>query len=722
MATDGLEGWKRAAEDPLVLATLAINGVVALCYLVPILDRPNLEQLVEFWALVPISLLAALAPWIGLPRPAARAETVFWGLWSASMGVHLVVRVVYLVNPEVDYLVSGALAIDVLYVLFYLPLLFSLLFRPDRLQTEDVPRLVRVLETLGITAFAVGALAYFSITPRLLNRPEFETWVPSFLLYWIFDAFLFFGLLHLRASAGSESWKILYTWLLLAPACWVVTDMVELTFWLAWDHDTWPTGPQDIFWYFPWLAITLAGRMRVSPFPRWFGAPRTPPEAGELTRSLGPPGWLLAAALVLPTVHLGVEVLGLLDPLTERAREAVALATLFALVALSSSHHRLTQQRARDLLVRSRALEREREVLAGAVEQAVDPLFLTDRSGGVIYANRAARGPEPADDPVGRQLREVMDGRVPPPVLRSLERAMAQEEPWEGGTLPLSGGDEPGGVLLSLSPLRDRHGRLTHWMLVCRGLGSLRTLARDLIAARRVRELQQKATETSRELHRRLAEVHSLGEVLRRALSPASPHWDDLEHLLSASKRMADLTQGILSLAGGDEEQPAPLRFDRLVRECLAQLAVTLPENITLMERLGGREALVLGVSEKLKAAVQNILANAVEAMAEGGGTLEVKLEEAELDDTLSRRLGLSGGGSYVKLTVTDTGKGMDSATLERIFDPFFSTRRALGGIGLGLFLSRTSVQEHGGNIRASSRPGKGTSVEIYLPVWKGQG
>ena len=112
-----------------------------------------------------------------------------------------------------------------------------------------------------------------------------------------------------------------------------------------------------------------------------------------------------------------------------------------------------------------------------------------------------------------------------------------------------------------------------------------------------------------------------------------------------------------------------------------------------------------------------NLVANAVDAMGEETGELIVSLSRVPVDDQPAHSIPGLDNGVYAKLTIADTGHGMDEETLTRIFDPFFTTKGFGRGTGLGLSSAFGIIQKHGGTIRAVSEPETGTAFEVYLPL-----
>ncbi len=112
-----------------------------------------------------------------------------------------------------------------------------------------------------------------------------------------------------------------------------------------------------------------------------------------------------------------------------------------------------------------------------------------------------------------------------------------------------------------------------------------------------------------------------------------------------------------------------------------------------------------------------NLGTNAAHAMSPGGGLLEVRLERAVLEHQLAARAGALAPGTYARLTVRDTGAGIDAATLDRVFDSFFTTKSAGQGTGLGLSVVQRIMRHHEGGIVVTSAPGRGSAFELYFPA-----
>jgi len=194
----------------------------------------------------------------------------------------------------------------------------------------------------------------------------------------------------------------------------------------------------------------------------------------------------------------------------------------------------------------------------------------------------------------------------------------------------------------------------------------------------------------------------------------------NLEEVLKGAHRARDLVAQILTFSRQGEQEVKPLRLQLVVKEALKLLRSTMPTTIEIRERIDKNGRPVLADPTQVHQIVMNLCTNAYHAMKETGGCLDVGLEEVALDDENIPAGGRLGPGSYILLTVSDTGGGMDATTLQQIFDPYFTTKSKGEGTGLGLSVVHGIVKSYGGDIQVFSHPGEGTTFHVYLPVIDG--
>jgi len=185
-------------------------------------------------------------------------------------------------------------------------------------------------------------------------------------------------------------------------------------------------------------------------------------------------------------------------------------------------------------------------------------------------------------------------------------------------------------------------------------------------------------------------------------------------HATERAKMLVERILGFSRSGLGDRE---PVNVQGVIVETLDLLEASLPPGIRLERHIDAGDAAVMGDATYLHQVAMNLCTNAIHAMEHRGGVLSVGLELAQLDEGLTLSRGSLVPGHYVRLTVGDTGAGIEAAVVDRIFDPFFTTKQTGEGTGLGLSVVHGIVTDLGGAIRVETALGKGTTFEIWLPV-----
>jgi CheY-like chemotaxis protein len=187
-----------------------------------------------------------------------------------------------------------------------------------------------------------------------------------------------------------------------------------------------------------------------------------------------------------------------------------------------------------------------------------------------------------------------------------------------------------------------------------------------------------------------------------------------LAEVLKSSKRARDLVSQILSFSRQGEKKYTPVMLSFAIKETIKMLRSIIPTNIEIRQNLMAA-GLAMADPIQIHQMMMNLGSNAVQAMGERGGVLEVDLHQVIIDEPTAHTLDLT-PGSYLRLTVSDTGHGMTPELMSHIFEPYFTTRDVGRGTGLGLSIVHGIVIRHRGAITCRSEPGKGTTFEIYLP------
>ena len=251
-------------------------------------------------------------------------------------------------------------------------------------------------------------------------------------------------------------------------------------------------------------------------------------------------------------------------------------------------------------------------------------------------------------------------------------------------------------------------------------------LEAQLLQAQKMESIGTLAGGIAHDFNNILFPMMGFAEMALDDLSKDSPLRNNIEEILQGTKRASELVKQILTFSRQSDQKPKPIKVQFIVKEALTLIRSTIPTTIEIKQYISNECGLVMADPTQIHQIAMNLLTNAYHAMENEGGKLEVTLrnlefglENADLKNEESRsKIGLS-PGTYVCLTVADTGSGIGQEEINRIFDPYYTTKEKGKGTGLGLAVVHGIVKSYGGDIGVYSEPGKGTTFSVYLPVIK---
>ncbi len=232
-----------------------------------------------------------------------------------------------------------------------------------------------------------------------------------------------------------------------------------------------------------------------------------------------------------------------------------------------------------------------------------------------------------------------------------------------------------------------------------------RELEAQLRQAQKLETLGTLAGGIAHDFNNILQAIVGCTELALGQLGEDSPARRFLDRSLEVSRRARDLVRQIVQFARQGDLRREPVRLEALVEEVCRLLRATLPATVAIRQRIEASGA-VLGDATQIHQVLMNLATNALQAMGETGGTLEIAVERQRGD----------GGVGHLVLSVRDTGPGIPPEIQERIFEPFFTTRQVGGGTGLGLSVAHGIVKGHGGAIVCHSEVGRGATFRVHLP------
>jgi PAS domain S-box-containing protein len=198
------------------------------------------------------------------------------------------------------------------------------------------------------------------------------------------------------------------------------------------------------------------------------------------------------------------------------------------------------------------------------------------------------------------------------------------------------------------------------------------------------------------------------------------PEWNPARHKLEeigiASMRARDVVKQILAFSRQSPQEMKPVSISPIIKESLKLLRSSIPTTIKIHQNISSESDTIRADPTQINQILINLCTNAAHAMGEKGGVLEVSLKNIELDECSTIHYHDLSPGKYVRLTVSDTGHGIEPKILERIFDPYFTTKKVGEGSGMGLSVVHGIVKSHGGYFLVDSELGKGTTFQVFFP------
>ena len=351
---------------------------------------------------------------------------------------------------------------------------------------------------------------------------------------------------------------------------------------------------------------------------------------------------------------------------------------------------------------------------AALIDKAHDAILVQDLAGEVIYANPSA---EKLYGWKFSELEPAAAAELFSPARARTEKARAaalQDGEWNGELQLQTRAGQVITVDSRWTLIRDEAGRPSGWLLINSDITEKKALEQQFLRTQRMNTIGTLAGGMAHDLNNALAPV-LLGTQLLRRKSDDEDDRKLLTMIETSANRGADMVRQVLLFARGRGGEFAPLELGRLVQELEKMVRETFPKNISIEMFLPSDLWPVRGNLTQLHQVLLNLCVNARDAMPDGG-KLSLVADNVELTGSEAEKIPDGKAGSYVSVSVSDTGTGMPPAVKAKIFEPFFTTKGAGQGTGLGLATVVRIVKSHGGFLRVESEVGQGTTFEVFIP------
>jgi len=352
---------------------------------------------------------------------------------------------------------------------------------------------------------------------------------------------------------------------------------------------------------------------------------------------------------------------------------------------------------------------------AQLLDLAHDAIVVCDLAGRVRFWNRGAQSL------YGWTAEEAMQGdgvcwiRSSSEPFESARNAVLEKQEWSGH---LSRQTKAGDELVVDSRwtlLTDQNGRPHSLLTIDTDITEKKKLEARFLRAQRLESLGVLAGGIAHDLNNILAPIILSADLLRTERGPESVA-RLAQSIVHSAHRGADVVKRVLTFARGLEGERIPVDPRALIEDLCKMIAEAFPKSITVKADVNGELWAVVGDATQLHQVLLNLAVNARDAMP-NGGTLTVRVSNAELDDLRASQIPGAHPGQFVVIEVRDTGTGIPPAIADRIFDPFFTTKELGKGTGLGLSTTLGIVRSHNGFLTVESKIDEGSKFAVYLPA-----
>lgn len=368
----------------------------------------------------------------------------------------------------------------------------------------------------------------------------------------------------------------------------------------------------------------------------------------------------------------------------------------------------------------SRKKEIEKNLMLAAItEQTSDGVITFDANGTIEYLNSSfiKLCGVPADEGVGVSIHDFECSKRNPEFYQAVQETLETKTMRVGRFINKDRAGNEHDIDARIAPVLEKSGQVGRYVVTVRDVSQEVELQRQIRQIQKMEALDTLSGGIAHDFDNLLGKIACHSELGIIADAADRPVQEDLLQILKETLRGKELIKSFKIISQHKEQPQQQIKISEIISHCVDSVDAMIPSIVTLKKDIIPGLGLISGDPEQIQQVITNLCTNAADAMQTTGGILEISLTNIMIPAERVCHYPNLIAGEHVKLTITDTGHGMDRDELERIFDPFYTTSVKEDARGLGLSMVHGIIKAYGGEISVNSIVGIGTTFTILLPL-----
>lgn len=365
-------------------------------------------------------------------------------------------------------------------------------------------------------------------------------------------------------------------------------------------------------------------------------------------------------------------------------------------------------------------LEKKQKLLTTAVDQVAESVIITDDKGDIQYVNPSFEkiSGYSYDEVIGKNPKIFKSGQVPSHYYKLMWTELLKGNVWRGSFINKKKDGHIYKEKATITPVKDKNNNIVNFVAVKRDITQQIILENQIQQSQKMQAIGTLAGGIAHDFNNILTAILGYAELSQSQCDKDSVLFNNLKEIVQGAERASSLVDQILKFSKEGEKRLSSIKINSIVKEVLRLLKASLPSNIEII--FDEKEIFTVQADPtQMYQVVMNLCTNAYQSFNGQNGIIQVLLYKKRLSSKQGVMIGNIPKGTYVCLQIKDNGVGIPKEYINRIFEPYFTTKKMNQGTGLGLSVVHGIVNDHRGAVTVESFPGKGSSFTVYLPESK---